>query len=120
MNRRFPAGVTVTIHRYQAGMRGALEKVSEHTIPGVGVSRPNTEAGTFPVEVAESSRQIQVRDIDADVRSGDYLTFNAGHRLSGTWWRVRGDVLDFENPLTGWQAGLTFRIEKDFEPEVAS
>lgn len=118
MRRFFTHGVEVTIHRYQSGLRGSLTKVAEFRLPGVGVARPNTEAGTFPVEVAESSRQIQFRDIDADVRSGDYLTFPAGHRLSGTWWRVHGDVLDFENPFTGWRAGLTFRIERDHEPEV--
>lgn len=117
--RRFPHGVDLVVHRWESsGPRGQRVKVYGGTIAGAGVSRPTSASGTFPVEVPETSRQIQVRDLDADVRSGDYITFPDRHRLSGSWWRVQGEVLDFESPFTGWRAGLTFRIERDHEPGV--
>lgn len=119
ISRRFAHGTEIRVHRFaNSGPRGARVKVHAGVISGVGVARPTSASGTFPVDVPETSRQIQVRDLDADVRSGDWVTFPEGHRLSGSWWRVHGEVLDFESPFTGWRAGLTFRIERDHDPGV--
>ena len=116
--RRFRHGVDLIIHRFEAASRGRLTKVSEHELPGVGIGRPNSQVGTYPVEIPETSRVCITRDYHADVRSGDYVTFPEGHRLSGSWWKVQGEVLDVKSPFTGWEAGLTFRIERGAKPAV--
>lgn len=114
----FTHGIDVTVHRFATGARGRQVKVSEHTLEGVGVSRAATTAGEFPVLVDEASRVLVTRDVDADIRSADYVTFLDGHRLSGTVWRVEGEPFDFESPLTGYRAGLTFKVQRSYMPEV--
>ena len=114
----FVHGVDVTVHRYRTGSRGRQVKDSEHVIEGVGVGRAATTAGEFPVQIDTAARTLMIRDLDADIRSRDYVTFPDGHRLSGTGWQVEGEPLEYESPLTGWRAGMTARVIRADLPEV--
>lgn len=118
IHQSFPAGVRVVISRYTYGARGVVHLSSTHTLDGVGISRPNSQGGTYPVDIPETSRVCMVKDAHADVRSGDFLDFPDDHHLSGSSWKVEGEVSRMISPLSGWAAGLTFRIERATKPVV--
>jgi hypothetical protein len=103
----FPFGITVTVQRQTEDRFGNFTTASEQQ---VGPCAIDYTSSTEPIQVP-SDTVAQVATLYApagsDVRPQDRVVLPGGTR-----WSVIGFPADFTNPFTGWNPGLTVRLQQ--------
>lgn len=102
-----PAGFFVTVVRQAENRFGDFTDAGEHQVGPCGIDyTASTEPAEQPVDVV-TRLAVLYAPAGSDITPTDRLRLP-----DGTVWQVVGYVAAFSSPLTGWNPGLSVRIQK--------
>src|ERR1700704_28286 len=100
-----PYGITVTIQRQTEDKFGNWVTSGSHTVGPCGIDYTNSTELTSNQDTV-SRVAVLYCPPGANIVSTDRVLLP-----DGSQWSVVGHTADFANPMTGWNPGLTVRLE---------
>lgn len=105
---RFPAGVTVKVHR--RGPRddfGGRSAATVHEIHRVGLAPRRSAETNTPTRNTLAFGLTAFMPIDADIRATDVVEL-----ADGTRWNVVGEPMRWRSPHSGWSPACEVDLER--------